>query len=43
MRPSDLHFFPLAWPFVLGLLLLMGLLIALIEVEILDVINFSES
>ena len=36
MRPSDLHFFPLAWPFVLGLLLLMGLLIALIEVGILE-------
>jgi uncharacterized membrane protein len=36
MHPSDLHFFPLAWPFVLGLLLLMGLLIALIEVGILE-------
>jgi uncharacterized membrane protein len=36
MRPSDLHFFPLAWPFVLGLFLLMGLLIALIEVGILE-------
>ena len=36
MRPSDLHFFPLAWPFVLGLLLLMGLLFALIEVGILE-------
>src|SRR5438309_6025277 len=36
MRPSDLHFFPLAWPFVLGLFLLVGLLIALIEVGILE-------
>ena len=36
MRPSDLHFFPLALPFVLGLFLLMGLLIALIEVGILQ-------
>jgi uncharacterized membrane protein len=36
MRPSDLHFFPLAWPFVLGLLLLMGLLVALVEVGILE-------
>jgi uncharacterized membrane protein len=32
MQPSGLHFFPLAMPFVLGLFLLMGLLIALIEV-----------
>jgi uncharacterized membrane protein len=31
-----LHFFPLALPFVLGLLLLMGVLIALIEVGILE-------
>jgi uncharacterized membrane protein len=36
MRPSDLHFFPLALPFVLGLFLLIGLLIALIEVGILE-------
>jgi uncharacterized membrane protein len=36
MHPSDLHFFPLAWPFVLGLLLLMGLLVALVEVGILE-------
>jgi len=36
MRPSDLHFFPLALPFVLGLFLLVGLLIALIEVGILE-------
>ena len=36
MRPSDLHYFPLALPFVLGLFLLMGVLIALIEVGILE-------
>jgi uncharacterized membrane protein len=36
MRPSDLHFFPLALPFVLSLFLLMGVLIALIEVGILE-------
>ena len=35
MHPSNLHFFPLALPFVLGLFLLIGLLIALIEVGIL--------
>jgi uncharacterized membrane protein len=36
MHPSDLHFFPLALPFVLGLFLLIGLLITLIEVGILE-------
>jgi len=36
MRPSDLHYFPLALPFVLGLFLLMGVLIALIEVGLLE-------
>ena len=36
MFASGLHFFPLALPFVLGLLLLMGLLIALIEVGLLE-------
>ncbi len=36
MQPSGLHFFPLAMPFVLGLFLLMGLLIALIEVGVLE-------
>jgi uncharacterized membrane protein len=35
MGPSSLHIFPLAPPFVLGLLLLAGLLIVLIEVGIL--------
>jgi len=36
MQPSGLHFFPLALPFVLGLFLLIGLLIALIEVGVLE-------
>ena len=35
MHPSNLHFFPLALPFVLGLFLLIGLLIGLIEVGVL--------
>ena len=35
MHPSNLHFFPLALPFVLGLFLLIGLLLALIEVGVL--------
>ena len=35
MRPSSLHFFPLAAPFVLGLLLLAGFVIVLIEAGIL--------
>jgi uncharacterized membrane protein len=32
MTPSSPHFFPLAHPFVLGLLVVLGLLIALIEI-----------
>ena len=36
MRPSDLHYFPLALPFVLGLFLLLGVLIAMIEVGLLE-------
>jgi uncharacterized membrane protein len=36
MRPSHLHFFPLTPPFVLGLVILVGVLIALIEVGILE-------
>ena len=35
MRPSSLHFFPLALPFVLILFLVVGLLIASIEIGIL--------
>src|SRR2546430_16876318 len=34
MLPSSPHFFPLAYPFVLGLLFLLGLLIALIEIGV---------
>ena len=34
MPPTGLHFFPLASPFILGLLFLFGLLIALIEIGI---------
>ncbi len=36
MRPSPFHFFPLSLPFVLGLFILVGVLIALIEVGILE-------
>jgi uncharacterized membrane protein len=32
MSPSSPHFFPLVYPFVLGLLFILGLLIALIEI-----------
>lgn len=35
MRPSGMHYFPIAWPFLLGLFLLLGFLIALVEVGIL--------
>jgi uncharacterized membrane protein len=35
MRPSGMHYFPLAWPFLLGLFLLLGFLIAMIEMGIL--------
>ena len=34
MPPTGVHFFPLASPFILGLLFLFGLLIALIEIGI---------
>jgi len=36
MRFSPFHFFPLALPFVLGLLFLVGLVVALIEVGVLQ-------
>src|SRR5437867_12606894 len=35
MHPSSLHFFPIAHPFFLGLVFLIGLVIALIEIGIL--------
>jgi uncharacterized membrane protein len=34
MPPTGLHFFPLASPFILGLLFLLGLLVALIEIGV---------
>jgi uncharacterized membrane protein len=34
MPPTGLHFFPLASPFILGLLFLFGLLVALIEIGV---------
>jgi hypothetical protein len=34
MPSAGVHFFPLAHPFVLGLLLVLGLLIALIEIGV---------
>jgi uncharacterized membrane protein len=34
MPSAGLHFFPLAHPFVLGLLVVLGLLIALIEIGV---------
>jgi uncharacterized membrane protein len=34
MPPTGLHFFPLASPFIVGLLFLLGLLIALIEIGV---------
>lgn len=35
MRPSGMHYFPLAWPFLLGLFVLLGFLIALVEIGVL--------
>lgn len=35
MHPSSMHYFPLAWPFILGLALLFLLLVAAVEVGIL--------
>jgi uncharacterized membrane protein len=35
MRPSSPHFFPLAWPFLLGLLLLFGFVVLLLEIRVL--------
>jgi uncharacterized membrane protein len=36
MRPSPLHFFPLAWPFVLALLVLAVVVVVLIEIGVLE-------
>jgi len=35
MQPSDLHYFPLAWPFLLFLFILLALVVTLIEFQIL--------
>lgn len=35
MRPSSMHYFPLAWPFLVGLLFLFFVLVALVELGLL--------
>ncbi len=35
MRPSGMHYFPLAWPFLLGLFLLFAFLVAMVQLGIL--------
>lgn len=35
MRPSGMHYFPLTWPFVLGLLLVLLVVVALVELHVL--------
>ncbi len=35
MQPTSLHFFPLAWPYSIGLFLLLAFLVALVEFNIL--------
>jgi uncharacterized membrane protein len=35
MRPSSLHYFPLAWPFILAFVLFLALVVILIELRIL--------
>jgi uncharacterized membrane protein len=35
MRPSGMHYFPLAWPFIVGLFVLFLVLVVLIELRIL--------
>jgi len=36
MRPSSLHFYPVAWPFLFGLVFLFGIAIVLLELRILE-------
>jgi uncharacterized membrane protein len=36
MRPSSLHFYPLAWPFLFGLVVLFGIVIVLLQLRILE-------
>ena len=35
MQPSGMHYFPLEWPFLLGLLLLLSVIVVLLELRIL--------
>ena len=35
MRPSTMHYFPLAWPFILALFIIFVVIVALIELRIL--------
>ena len=35
MQPSGIHYFPLDWPFLLALFLLLSIIVALIELRIL--------
>jgi uncharacterized membrane protein len=36
VRPSSLHFYPLAWPFLFGLVVLFGIVIVLLQLRILE-------
>ena len=36
MRPSSFHFYPLTWPFFLGLIVLFGIVILLLELRVLE-------
>lgn len=36
MRPSSLHFYPLTWPFLFGLVVLFGIVIVLLQLRILE-------
>jgi uncharacterized membrane protein len=36
MRPSSLHFYPVAWPFLFGLVFLFGIAIVLLQLRILE-------
>ncbi len=35
MRPSGMHYFPLAWPFLLGLGVLLAFVVVLVELRVL--------
>jgi uncharacterized membrane protein len=36
VRPSSLHFYPLAWPFLFGLVVLFGIVIVVLQLRILE-------